>query len=196
MTPLVPKLKSVFLHHRCLFSTQVLIQNTEEKEKYEWTKDIIILSQSAVAFGERRWAGYPLRFMSVCWSYSQWISGFVPRAFGSGSRSWLSSALLHWTAVQSIHPCCRPWMGCLRVLHLETLMLYWDFNGHMGNNSWRGVNERHSLPDLFCYWTSVQTTEKHVCVHKCTWHQNTLGHRSIISCVIVSSDVLPYVLDT
>lgn len=78
------------------------------------------LSQSAVAFGERRWAGYPLRFMSVCWSYSQWISGFVPRAFGSGNRSWLSSALLHWTTVQSIHPCCRPWMGCLRVLHLET----------------------------------------------------------------------------
>jgi hypothetical protein len=32
--------------------------------------------------------------------------------------------------------------------------------------------------------------------HKCTWYQNTLGRRSMIDFVIVSSDLRPYVLDT
>ncbi|KAI3368073.1 hypothetical protein L3Q82_026892, partial [Scortum barcoo] len=34
------------------------------------------------------------------------------------------------------------------------------------------------------------------CVHQCTWHQNTLGQRSMIDFVVVSSDLRPYVLDT
>ena len=32
--------------------------------------------------------------------------------------------------------------------------------------------------------------------HKCTWYQSTLGRRSMIDFVIVSSDLRPYVLDT
>ncbi|KAI3353183.1 hypothetical protein L3Q82_019737, partial [Scortum barcoo] len=32
--------------------------------------------------------------------------------------------------------------------------------------------------------------------HQCTWHQDTLGRRSMIDFVVVSSDLRPYVLDT
>ncbi|KAI3353401.1 hypothetical protein L3Q82_019939 [Scortum barcoo] len=38
--------------------------------------------------------------------------------------------------------------------------------------------------------------EKHKGVHQCTWHQDTLGRRSMIDFVVVSSDLRPYVLDT
>ena len=33
-------------------------------------------------------------------------------------------------------------------------------------------------------------------VHKCTWHQDTLGCRSMINFIVVSSDLRPYILDT
>ncbi|KAI3373994.1 hypothetical protein L3Q82_022562 [Scortum barcoo] len=37
---------------------------------------------------------------------------------------------------------------------------------------------------------------EHKGVHQCTWHQDTLGWRSMIDFVVVSSDLRPYVLDT
>ncbi|KAI3371774.1 hypothetical protein L3Q82_024327 [Scortum barcoo] len=37
---------------------------------------------------------------------------------------------------------------------------------------------------------------EHKGVHQCTWHQDTLGRRSMIDFVGVSSDLRPYVLDT
>ncbi|KAJ0055599.1 hypothetical protein NL108_005438 [Boleophthalmus pectinirostris] len=37
---------------------------------------------------------------------------------------------------------------------------------------------------------------EHKGVHKCTWHQDTLGRRSMIDFVVVSSDLRPCVLDT
>uniref|UniRef100_A0AAQ4S6N9 Reverse transcriptase domain-containing protein n=1 Tax=Gasterosteus aculeatus aculeatus TaxID=481459 RepID=A0AAQ4S6N9_GASAC len=37
---------------------------------------------------------------------------------------------------------------------------------------------------------------EHKDVHKCTWYQSTLGQRSMIDFVIVSSDLMPHVLDT
>ncbi|KAI3364575.1 hypothetical protein L3Q82_011365 [Scortum barcoo] len=37
---------------------------------------------------------------------------------------------------------------------------------------------------------------EHKGVHQCTWHQDTLGRRSMIDFVVVSSDLWPYVLDT
>ncbi|XDV32946.1 hypothetical protein PO909_003592 [Leuciscus waleckii] len=40
------------------------------------------------------------------------------------------------------------------------------------------------------------TMFKHKGVHQCTWHQDTLGRRSMIDFVVVSSDLRPYVLDT
>ncbi len=37
---------------------------------------------------------------------------------------------------------------------------------------------------------------EHGVVHKCTWYQNTLGQRSMIDFVVVSSDLWPHILDT
>ncbi|KAI3372126.1 hypothetical protein L3Q82_006977 [Scortum barcoo] len=37
---------------------------------------------------------------------------------------------------------------------------------------------------------------KHKGVHQCMWHQDTLGRRSMIDFVVISSDLRPYVLDT
>ncbi|KAI3368501.1 hypothetical protein L3Q82_025391 [Scortum barcoo] len=37
---------------------------------------------------------------------------------------------------------------------------------------------------------------EHKGVHQCTWHQDTLGRRSMIDFVVISSDLRPYVLDT
>ncbi|KAI3352718.1 hypothetical protein L3Q82_020174 [Scortum barcoo] len=37
---------------------------------------------------------------------------------------------------------------------------------------------------------------EHNGVHQCTWHQDTLGRRSMIDFVVISSDLRPYVLDT
>ncbi|KAI3357834.1 hypothetical protein L3Q82_016222 [Scortum barcoo] len=42
----------------------------------------------------------------------------------------------------------------------------------------------------------TNTMFKHKGVHQCTWHQDTLGRRSMIDFVVISSDLQPYVLDT
>ncbi len=144
---------------------------------------------------------------AMCWSAPRWVWGLLPCAFGSGTGLLLSCVPTSSTEYPAL-------LGSLgRVLESaltgDSVVLLGDFNAHLARDSdtWRGVFGRNGPHDLnpsgvllldFCASYSLFITNtmfEHKGVHKCTWHQDTLGWRSMIDFVVVSSDVRPYVLD-
>ncbi|XDV29377.1 hypothetical protein PO909_032513 [Leuciscus waleckii] len=82
----------------------------------------------------------------------------------------------------------------------DSVVLLGDFNMSVtGRNGPPDLNPSGVLLLDFCASYSLSITNtmfKHKGVHQCTWHQDTLGRRSMIDFVVVSSDLGPYVLDT
>ncbi|KAK3532138.1 hypothetical protein QTP86_008588 [Hemibagrus guttatus] len=184
-----------------LASTHSLGSGTQHLER-GWT-----LFYSGVPHGERHWAGvglliapqlshHVLEFSLCLWTRDRCLT--VVSAYGP------NGSVEYPTFLETLR-------GVLEgALTGDSIVLLGDFNAHVGNDSdtWRGMIGRNSHPDLnssgvllldFCASHSLSITNtifKHKGAHQYTWYQDTLGRRSMIDLVVVSSDLWLHVLDT
>lgn len=83
----------------------------------------------------------------------------------------------------------------MRVLYLGTLSSHWEISPLIWATT---VRPNGAMLLDFCVNHSFAITNtmfKHKGVQKYSWHQDTIGHRSMINFVIVSSGLRPYILD-